>query len=264
MEKNEFNEKEVVSVLCESSRKFNLFYRKERLKYYNIPINWILKTDLGKCVNAKFKPEELRDGKIIYKIYFKKFPDADDAFLIAHEIKHALRFIENKPIIFEPPKNKESDDLATAFLTMLEDPIVDSFLNKKYEFDLLTEYKKGLKQAKEADDGLNKEPVMKSERLTMTLNLSKLILCWNLIKDQDKYNEWVEYKIICKTKWPIIWKMNEDALSIIQKTSQAKGLKEREKHALIFKRFDKHFGINKNNHQDAISSSPTPSLLLHN
>jgi hypothetical protein len=239
-----FEENHVVCNLCKSSKRFNLFYQKERLKY-RIPISWILKTDLEEGLNARAVVETSDEKIETYKIHFRKFPDKDEAFLIAHEIEHVIRFIENKSLRLGS-KYKESAYLTTAFMTMLEDPIVDSFLNKKYKFDLLIEYKKGLKQAKKDLDRLDKEPSGKYGRLVLMLNLSKQILCWNLIKDQNTHEDWIKYKKDYKEKCPNVCKMSKDMLSIIQKTSQGKGLEEREKHALIFKRFDKHFEVNKN------------------
>ncbi len=90
MVETKFDEGKIVNGLCKSSREFNDFYQKERKKYDD-KIEWFqepnLKEGLGAYANLLTKKENC-------KVYFKKFPDASDDFLIAHEIMHVIRAIE--------------------------------------------------------------------------------------------------------------------------------------------------------------------------
>jgi len=97
MVETKFEEPEIVDSLCKSSQEFNNFYQKERKKHKD-KIEWIQETSLtGR--NA-YADTSINDGIQKCKIYFKRFPDASDAGLIAHEIGHVIRWLDNESLDF--------------------------------------------------------------------------------------------------------------------------------------------------------------------
>ena len=213
----------LVEVLCKLSSQFERFYQEER-KRYDFPILWIWKPDLeGREAFARV----IRTSKgKIYKIYFRNHPKPDNILTFAHEIGHLIRAKEGKSLKIKATDNSLSD-LTTDLMSMLEDSIVDSQLNKKYNFDLLPYYKRSLKRTKEQ---LKSEPVHKSLKFVRAVRLCNLKLRWNLIPSGDSRKEWCDFLEDCKINSPTSWRWSEVLLSIIVKH----GRETIEQHKAIF------------------------------
>ncbi len=112
-------------------------------------------------------------------------------------------------------RNDESYSyLAQDFRNMIEDPIVDSLLKQKYNFDLLSKYKENLKLPKREIDQMDKEPIRKARRLELMINFIKKELCWNLIKGSDTEKRWTDFQKAYKLKCPNVWG-NEQRISTL-------------------------------------------------
>ncbi len=128
----EVDENVVLGPILRTSPEFANFYEKKRK--INLGLIWW------------FRDFDLLDGIIacaeVFEdaIYYGKSPTSlEDAQTMAHEIMHLVRYqksgfleIRHIPLAFE---------LAPKLSSMLEDPIVDSILQKEYNFDLKIPYK---------------------------------------------------------------------------------------------------------------------------
>jgi len=211
-----FKERNVVKGLRKSSKEFNHFYQEERVKRNGFPIKWIQNPELKKGIKAEANlAVSTSTGKEFYTIYFRDFPNVKDDLVFAHEIVHIIRAKEKKVLIIRV-NDKSYSFLAGALMNMFEDPLVDEYLKNYYKFDLLTNYKERLRHQKEQLVRLDEEPIQYSGKLDCMINFSKIALCWNLIKDQDEHQDWIDYKISYEDKLPNVWKMSTYFLSIIE------------------------------------------------
>jgi hypothetical protein len=233
MEETPIDESVMVEVLCKSSKEFEQFYREEKQKY-NLPIEWIWKPDLKEGDRARASIVKSKTNTI-YKLYFRNYPKIDDPLVFAHEIEHLIRFVDGKPLLIKA-KDKNNSNIATDLMSMLEDSVVDSILQEKYNFDLLPVYKKSLKLPKK-ELKTKREPIEDLLRLASAIRLCNWKLRWNLIKDQNSRTGWVNYLRAYRLKSRNTWNIYEDLQSIIQKN----GLETNEKQERIFVEFVEHF-----------------------
>lgn len=163
--------------ILRSFPEFNRFYNEERQKRVGL-IRW-------------FRDFEVPEGLSAYAshfecvVYYGKSPTSfEDAHIIAHEIMHLIRYQEND--LLEIRYRPDVFDLAFILQNMLEDPIVELFLQKNYKFDLRTSYLSAIKNVKkETEDYLS--------RLSNGIDLANYILRWKLIDGTDAQNEWSRY-----------------------------------------------------------------------
>lgn len=178
------NAKKEDEVLCDiivSFPEFKRFIGEERPKIGFI--FWIEDPDLpdGLAAGAQVMTDE---------IHFREHPiSLKDSLVMAHEIMHLIRFHEGEALLINYTHFLYAP-LVAHLGNMLEDPVIDSFLQERYNFDLLSHYggmvelnRKNLKMESEGDLG----------RLLHGFDLANLMLCWDFIKDQDARNEWSDY-----------------------------------------------------------------------
>jgi len=186
----EVDEKEVVENLLLSTE-FRGFYDKERPRAGHI--KW--------CYNPNLRKQYAADAMHIAdpdmkckKIILTRFPvNIEDAHIVAHEIVHAIFSEEkNTVIIYERPKPNPS--LRPYLGSMLEDPLVDTLLCKKYNFDLSRDYLRGILILE--DEFKNwREPENPLNRLGNAFNLANQMVCWRLIEDPKMRRRWDNFLV---------------------------------------------------------------------
>jgi hypothetical protein len=118
----------VLGPILRKSEEFRQFHREERQKKVGW-IQWIRDFDIPDGIEAYATTFE-------FSIHCRKSSmSPEDAYTMAHEIMHLIRYQENGllEIGYAQP---EYEFLAVYLASMLEDPIVDSILQEKYNFDL--------------------------------------------------------------------------------------------------------------------------------
>lgn len=143
------DETDMVRILKRSSREFDLFYHEERMKKLG-EILWRIDPEIDPV--CKMRSITVKDVYgISYPIIYMNDPDIsiEDVFIVAHEIMHCVLTQEGKSlaifgIIDKFTTAEHGRKFASEFQTMLEDSVVDSILQNKYNFDALGQYIKSL------------------------------------------------------------------------------------------------------------------------
>ncbi|RQW78555.1 MAG: hypothetical protein EHM14_11655 [Methanothrix sp.] len=174
---------EVVALgpILRSFPEFNRFYNEERQKRIGF-IRW-------------FRDFEMPDGFSAYAnnlecaVHYGKSPmSLEDAHIVAHEIMHLIRHQEND--LLEIRYRPEFFDLVFRLTNMLEDPIVELFLQKNYDFDLKISYLSAINYCRKC---VKKETNDELSRLINGVDLANYMLRWRLIDDVAAQNEWSSY-----------------------------------------------------------------------
>jgi len=197
------DERDVLGPILREVPEFVRFYNEEREKRIGF-IRW-------------FRDFEISDGYSAYAsylkcaIYYGKSPISfKDAHVMAHEIMHLIRYQEND--LLDLSYQKEARDLVQKLLEMLEDPIIDLFLYKNYNFDIRSTYLSDIdfcrkNIGKEAEDGLSK--------LINGVDLAKTILRWDLI-DQSLRGSWYSYLDWYKVLRPVSFQIGKEIADIVR------------------------------------------------
>lgn len=152
-------------------------------------------------------------------ILLKHLPtDYADAFLIAHEICHVILKESGMSftIIAREGSSLEYKIVAQNIMSLLEDPIVDSFLQDTYGFDLLKHYLyKAIPSEREFIDTYPDESNINDIcKLANTFSYAGEILKWNLIDDDAAICEWREYQLLHDRTYPNISSKGEELASL--------------------------------------------------
>jgi hypothetical protein len=148
--------------ILRSFPEFSRFYNEERQKNIGL-VRW-------------FRDFEMPEGLLAYAsdpecaVHYRRSPMSfEDAHIMAHEIMHLIRYQEND--LLEIRCRPDVFDLAFKLTNMLEDPIVELFLKKNYNFDLRISYLSAIDYCKKIIDKETED------------NLSRLLteLIWQII-----------------------------------------------------------------------------------
>lgn len=153
-----------------------------------------------------------------------------DSYLVAHEIEHVVRKVDNSSL-----KIIEMDlkyvDVAGCISSLLEDRIVDSILNNKYNFNLVDKYIETMKSAEESLNFHNVGSITEKDYLRLNLVHAGNLLRFGLINDDASFKRRLnKYKKIVKKNVPSVAKDGEELASEVLRI----GLETREKRKQIF------------------------------
>jgi hypothetical protein len=132
--------------------------------------------------------------------------------VIAHEILHLIRFEENSALRIHPNR-PQYYPLAIALVSLFEDPIIDSILKNKYDFDLRILYEEIMDDVKR--HSTIKEPTDNLRRIITGFILAIDILRWNLITDQKARRNWIAHLKWYEDQYPNIYKIGADTVAIV-------------------------------------------------
>lgn len=219
-DKIDLGEKILLSPLLNESAKFRQFYEEERKKKIS-RIHWARVSEMPEGIVAY---ADIFECAICYE---KASMTSEDAYTMAHEIMHLIRYQENDVLIISPTQNKYIH-LSRCLGSMLEDPNVDSFLQKYYDFNLQIEYEikinYGENHIRDESDDLSK--------FVIGFQLADYILCSDLIEDQDFKDKWSSHlENWCKIRYPYGYKIALDTANIARDKVLGT-IKEREEIAL--------------------------------
>lgn len=184
----------------------NLLYSKEFSKFYDnswkarkLAVVWCFVYYLER--NAFVQSKTIGD-KNIYIIKFKQYPTTNDAYLFAHEMTHVIRLSEDKLLRFGEPllyDSEYSPEIKKVITHIFEDVAVDRFLHNNYGFDLMPYYEDTIPLSRANLIRLKSEP-NGLERKILLLKLVKERLLWNIIKNKDSSNIWMNYEAWLKSE----------------------------------------------------------------
>ena len=157
-----------------------------------------------------------KDGNLVIQI--RHIPETfDDAYLVAHEIKHGIKALDNQCLIFSMDTviaqqygNDEIPDLANRLGSMFDDPIIDSYLKNTYNFDPAHFYI--IQKIPDTIRCLNYSGDPESDLLTLkhALYYSQSTLQWDLIGGAKSKHKWSYVKQLYKKRRPIVTKIGTD------------------------------------------------------
>jgi hypothetical protein len=230
------DESDVVDDLKQSSKEFKNFYEKER--YRAGDIEWVFNPNLGEQFVAAQAAHFHHINERCHEICLSKSSICpDDAHLIAHEIVHAILAEENHGLI-----TYRSDDMykqLDAYLcTMIEDPVVESFLQEEYRFNLSSDYLQKLPIAKRAWDH-RVEPIDGLSRIMSASLLANEMMEWRLIKDPDALRIWSDFLSWYSDGRPNIFLIGVRFVAITQKF----GLETIKQRKTVFSEIEKEYQL---------------------
>lgn len=207
---------QVIEPLLKFDEFSKFYYNEYEPIKTHLPIGWILSEEEAYANACTMVDAET--GMDI--ILLKRLPVSYiDALLVSHEIQHVIlkatensfniRLRGNQPPIYEI--------IAQDIKSLLEDPIIDSFLQGKYNFDLLDYYLSELEIAIEEDFVDPQESSLDSFSISIgALVYAGNILKWNLIGDYNALDRWHKYQRLLDKSYPIISKQGKELASIVK------------------------------------------------
>ncbi len=204
----EVEEADVVDILRNSSKEFMEFYENERLRRVG-RIHWCIDPDRNERIGAEASAESSLGD---HKIFLTRFPVIlDDSHLIAHEIMHEILSEENKSL-----KINGIRPFKEYLGTMLEDPIIDLFLQEVYHFNFVDKCCERLESTKLAWRNCE-EPKDRLSRIASAVLLAWEMLPWRSIKDRDAIRNWSDFLLWYSDGRPNIFLIGIQLIAIVQK-----------------------------------------------
>lgn len=220
---------------------FRRFYNVEwEPRKTSFSIKWIINPS---CSNFAASKIDVNGIPLIELRYMPK--TFDDAFLVAHEIVHIIRDLDNKIIRFPSVNNiilhsytiDAMIDLASRIGSMFDDPIVDMFLQNEYGFDPANHYIKEVIPDSLRRLDLSGDATDELFRLTNAMFYAQYSLQVEAIKSKEASREWSVLKKRYKEKRPIAQKIGEDLYSMAKENGYDTCEKQK---ALFYKIGDKY------------------------
>jgi hypothetical protein len=197
------DEKDILGHILEKSTEFKIFYDKERPKAGSI--TWIEESVMP--AEDIIAYADVLKGEIHYKNHSSP---TDNAHTFAHEIMHLVRGKENGILMI---KSLPSFFVFAAKLSsMLEDPLVDSFLQKSYNFDLRVPYRHAIDYCRK---NVKTETTDDLSRLLNGIDLANYMLRWSLINDKNASDDWAEYLIWYEKQRPYSYKIANQIVRVV-------------------------------------------------
>lgn len=235
------DENDIVRILKRSSREFDLFYHEERMEKLG-EILWRIDPEIGPA--NKMRSITVNDVYgISYPIIYMNDPNIsiEDVFIVAHEIMHCVLTQEGKSLaiygnICKFANAEQGVKFASGFQTMLEDSVVDSILQNKYNFDALGQYLKDLDLNKK--EQWSEEPKEEAARIYMAFILANNIMKWNIINNRDSSNEWFAFLELYRSHYPHVSIISDQLLSIVDEVGGLESIGQ--KKSVFFKISEKY------------------------
>lgn len=180
-------------------------------------------------------------------IEIRKLPETfDDVFLVAHEMGHAIRYFDKQYLFFDRALTpiaqtyfeNEIVDMGNKLGSMVDDPLIDSFLKDKYGFDPAHFYKTVLIPDVVYGLELYGDPIHEWNIFKKALFYSQFSLQCDLTQNVSILREWDKLKNNqYKTRRPKTAKVGEELYSITKENGYNTIEKQRDLFNIIFNRY---------------------------
>ena len=206
------SESKILYNLLQSHEKFKTFYDYERTRVGKI--KWDVDPTTLKSLSAK--AAHTYDKNInCHKIIISNIPSSsdDDAYSIAHELMHAILSNENMSLRILERNVLNAGTLKPYISSMLEDPVVDSVL-QKYDFDLLSVYSQKIKSIKLYWNGRGES----SHEILLLISAAQ-IACMEMqierLNDKNLMENWYAFLLDLKKNNQKLYSMSQGFISIM-------------------------------------------------
>jgi len=196
---------------------FDKFYRNEWMpRKTSVVVEWKINPSCSNFAASGI----ITNGNTFIEL--PHYPETiNDAFLVAHEIVHVIRDLENRILRFPSVNNtilekytvESMGDLASRIGSMFDDPIVDTFLQNQYGFDPARHYVKVVIPNTIRSLQSSGDPTDELIRFKQALFFSQCALQWDSIKGARK-RAWYELKRMYLKRRPHVKRIGEDLYSM--------------------------------------------------
>lgn len=235
------DEMDVVFNLIKSSNEFNYFYSTERMEKLG-EVSWRIDPKIGPIMKMRAITIKNQIG-LNYPIIYMNNPyiSIEDVFIVAHEIMHCVLTQEGNSLTIYGNMGKfinaeQGSRFVSQFQTMLEDSVVDTILQNKYNLNPLGQYLKSLDLNKK--EKWSEEPKEKAAQIYMSFNITNNIMKWEIIKDRDSFNEWIAFLEMYRSHYPNVLEISNQILSIIDEVGGLESIEQ--KKSVFFKITEKY------------------------
>ncbi len=174
----------------------NFYYQEFILREKTTPIKWLIDPiRWSKTSHYAFQGIHSRTSDPV--ISLPRLPmTSDEAFVVAHKIEHVFRKLDGLSIsIFTRYHIDESINLAEQIRNMFEDPLIDSFLQNKYNFNPGYHYSEiDIPRSLEFLNGPFGKPQNDIDIIKSIVYYTTQLLQWDSIKDKNALQKWHDYQ----------------------------------------------------------------------
>jgi len=233
--KVKLEESDVRECLLQLSNESRDFYNNERHRAGRI--EWFFNPHLKEQFVSAEAAHIYHIKEKYHEINLLRFPiPLDDARLVAHEIVHAILTEENHSLLVVPCDERYTS-LSTNLGTLLEDPVVDSFLQERYHFDLTSDCVRRLSIIKQA--WKNQSEPRGVPLLEVALLLANQMMKWRLIKNVDALSMWSDFLFWFGDEYPNILLIAVGFIASMQKV----GLETLDKRKATYEEIVKNYQL---------------------
>ncbi|OPY48445.1 MAG: hypothetical protein A4E48_02748 [Methanosaeta sp. PtaU1.Bin060] len=221
---------------------FDCFYQTEWVPR-KISIDWIIDPT---C--PMYAMQSIDENKKPF-IVIRQLPDTiDDAFLVAHEMGHVIKYFDKQYMEFmraptpiaKMYKEEEIKDMGNILGSMVDDPLIDSWLQDKYGFSPAHFYSSVLMPGTFESLDSYGDPPYEWHIFKKALYYSQLSLQMESIRDKDTLREWDRLKERYRTRRPKVTRIGEELYSL----SRERGFDSIEKQRQLFSEILNRYRIN--------------------
>jgi hypothetical protein len=236
--KDEIFEEDVIIKPLLKFNEFERFYCEQRYpKKKDTPIIWKINdtSDVFACFDFDDKPF----------IRLKQYPKTlNDAFLVSHELMHSIMYfmgqyviIETNPLVFDKHTMDNIKRLENELLSMVDDPLVDSYLQDNYGFKPAIFYTtilipEAISSLRRFGDARNE-----FERFRYGVVYAQRALQWDSIKNPNSRRKWEDLKTLYKKIRPTSLKIGDDLYSMAKEIGYDTPEKQKKFLTTIFEQY---------------------------
>lgn len=221
---------------------FARFYSDE-WEARNIKIKWRINSSCAMFAMQSF------DKSKTPCIVLRQLPSAsetiDYSFLVAHEMGHVIKYFDNQYIEFDKAltpiaqiyREEEIIDMGNRLGSMVDDPLIDSFLQDKYGFNPARFYISVIMPDTNKSLDSCGDPPLEWHIFKKAVFFSQFSLQWDAIKDIDALSEWGSLKERYNIRRPRVARIGKELYSLSKDNGYSDAEKQRKPFRIIFNKY---------------------------
>jgi len=212
---NKVDEDVIIGGLLKYKEFERFYYAEWEPKRNDISIEWEINPS---CNGFASQRSDEIDGELKHFIQLRKMPKtSNDAFLVAHEVSHIMKYLDNQYLKFAVDRSinikyKFDDIVELTFRigSMFDDPIIDSFLQSVYGFKPAIHYVKVVIPDTVKSLNSSGDPIDELVRIKRALFYAQCSLQWGFITNANSLRKWQDLKELYRKKRPIVTGIGEE------------------------------------------------------